>query len=331
MMLSIRFGCLAALLLSALTACAANPPAAAPAATSAPADERADPTPTDPEIVSLAPLRALLMTGEDRAGLYYSLVTKATFAIEPNGELRFLAAGEALLDASSAGDGLSVACEDFGAVANQRTTWFPYTGVFVRGGSLREARTAQTALKPRPLSPDDGGGFIYAGADARTTEYFYAPCVGAYRVDAGWRFDDYLPLDATLRLRAKDGRAIELQPPRPFAPFVLLRYRSGALIPLPMRVVLATVDLIEKRVVLQYQTTFATLPAIRKAELRLIAPDGAPGEDESAARHAERTQATLADLAACAPPRELAIEPCADATRRPDPRIFLGAPERERR
>jgi hypothetical protein len=327
-MLTIRHRRFAPPLLCALAACASSPPPATPAA----AGERTDPAPTapapaDPEIASLAPLRTLLMTGEDRAGLYYSLVTKASFAIEPDGRLKFLAAGEPLIDASTAGDGLSVDCEEFGAVANQRTTWFPYTGVFVRGGSLLEARTAAGVRKPLALSADAGGGMIHAGPDARATEYFYAPCVGAHRVATGWRLDDYLPADAALRLRSKDGRAIELQPPRPFVPFALLRYESGALVPLPMRIVLATVDLVEKRVVLQYQTTFATLPPLRRVELRLIAPDGAPGEQESAARYAERTQATLADLAACAPPREMAIEPCADATRRPDARIFFGAPD----
>lgn len=312
----------APLLVLAFAACTTNPPSA-PSTPPAPTVQQADPTATDPEIASLAPLRTLLMTGEDRAGLYYSLVTKATFAIRPDGRLKFLEAGEALIDSGTAGEGLSVECEDFGAVANQRTTWFPYTGVFVRGGSLLDARTVKNVLKPQQLSADASGGVIYVGPDARAPEYFYAPCVGAHRVEAGWRLDDYLPADAALRLRSKEGRAIELQPPRPFAPFVLLRYQSGAMIPLPMRIVLATVDLIEQRVVVQYQTTFATVPPLRKIELRLIVPDGAPGENESAASYAERTQATLADLAACAPPRELAIEPCADATRRPDRRIFF--------
>ncbi|MFX5611548.1 hypothetical protein ABTD85_24235, partial [Acinetobacter baumannii] len=60
-------------------------------------------------------------------------------------------------------------------------------------------------------------------------------------------------------------------------------------------------------------------------------PGSRPSEGETAARHAERTQAQLRDLARCAPPRGHAIAPCANPQRTPDPLIFYSSQElRER-
>jgi hypothetical protein len=224
-------------------------------------------------------------------------------------------------------ENMSTQCKPYGAVANQRTTWFPYTGVFVRGGTLAGARAGNQALATKVLTEHEGAQMLYSGKDADATEYYYAPCVGAQRVARGWRLDRYLPDGGQLRVRADNGRILNLQVPKPFAPFVLVRYQSGAMIPVPMRTVLATVDLAERRVVLQFQGTYAVEPAIRKMELRLIVPGSRPSEGETAARHAERTQAQLRDLAACAPPRGHAIEPCANPQRKPDPLIFYSSQE----
>jgi hypothetical protein len=140
---------------------------------------------------------------------------------------------------------------------------------------------------------------------------------------SGWRSDRYVPGDAFLRVRGDGGRVGELQLPQRFVPYVLLRYQSGAMIPVPMRIVLVTIDLTSRRVVLQYQSTFAVAPPIRKIELRLSAGDSKRPSGESVSRFEERTQATLADLAACSPPQRHAVEACATPLRRPNPLIFF--------
>ena len=291
----------------------------------------------DPEVANLTPLPSLLLIGEDQAGRYYSMVAKATFTIEADGRLRLAdqgagQGGEPMApEADMQDENMSTQCKPYGAVANQRTTWFPYTGVFVHGGALAGVRAGNQALGTKVLTEHEGAQMLYAGKDADATEYYYAPCVGAQRVSRGWRLDRYLPDGGQLRVRADNGRILNLQVPKPFAPFVLVRYQSGAMIPVPMRAVLATVDLAERRVVLQFQGTYAVEPAIRKMELRLIVPGSRPSEGETAARHAERTQAQLRDLARCAPPKGHAIEPCANPQRRPDPLIFYPSQElRER-
>jgi hypothetical protein len=286
------------------------------------ADETSSIAPTTPRVVNMTPFPSLLLIGDDAAGHYYSLVTKATFSIREDGALQLLSTGEALVtqdpDPKNERD-----CEATGAAINQITTWFPYTGIFVDGGKLEKVKTTSGAKMPLRALVDDGSGVMqYRGPRARKPEYYYAPCIGERRVNAGWRLDDYLPLDARIYVTPINGNPIGLTPPQPFVPFVLLRYHSGAMIPVPMRIVLATIDLLENRVVLQYQSTFATTPALRKIELRGIWSEGKPSSGETAKRYAQRTQATLDDLAQCAPPRDLAIEPCATASRHPNPLIF---------
>jgi hypothetical protein len=80
----------------------------------------------DAALRNLTPLPSLLFTGSDQSGDYYSLGTKATFAIGANGQLRLLETTEsepmpAANDLS--GEVLSYDCHIFGAVANQQTTW----------------------------------------------------------------------------------------------------------------------------------------------------------------------------------------------------------------
>ena len=142
------------------------------------------------------------------------------------------------------------------------------------------------------------------------------------RVEAGQRLDGYLAGSDRLVLRDTSNRTVSVVLPQPFAPFVLERYESGERVPVPMRIVLATVDLVERRLVLQLQATLPQVPAIRVLEVRAVLADGSPGEGESLQRYTERTRATLDDLARCAAPVEQAIEPCADPARAVDPRIF---------
>jgi hypothetical protein len=334
----------------ALTACvsvpsrqAAEPSQAAanqPDTQAAPAAAAAASAQADPEVANLTPLPSLLLIGEDDAGRYYSMVAKASFAIEADGRLRLIDHGEGSAmepmapEADMQDENMSTQCKPYGAVANQRTTWFPYTGVFVHGGTLLGARAPGQALALKPLTEHEGAQMMYTGKDADATEYYWAPCVGARQVASGWRLDGYLGDGGQLRVRGdrlRKGRTLDLKLPQPFAPFVLVRYRSGAMIPVPMRTVLATVDLAAQRVVLQFQSTYAVEPAIRKMELRLIVPGSRPSEGETAARLAERTQAQLRDLAGCAAPRGQAIEPCADPRRMPDPLIFWSSEELRKR
>jgi hypothetical protein len=284
----------------------------------------------EPEVANLTPLASQLFTGHDQAGAYYSLDAKATFAIDAPGKLRLLdlRSGEPVPGAADMqGETMSTACKPFGAVANQRTTWFPYTGVFVRGGTLAAVSSRGGNIGIKSLSARNDGAMIYTGHDADETEFFYAPCVGAQRVTHGWRTQRYIPDGALLRVRTDAGTRVDLQLPQRFVPYVLLRYRSGAVIPVPTRMVLATVDLSSRRVVLQYQSTFAAAVPIRKIEMRLITPGGLPSSGETAARYQERTQAMLQDLAACPPPHAHAIEACATPTRMPNPLIYYSSAE----
>lgn len=289
---------------------------------SAPSAEPPPAAPADPQMVNLTSLPSLLLTGDDAAGHYFSLVAKATFSIREDGTLRLLGDGEGLVDKDPEPSEYRK-CDINGAPINQITTWFPYTGVLIEGGKLEEVRSSSgKKVALRTLTDDGNGAMEYRGPQARAPEYYYAPCVGVHRVSAGWRLDDYLPSDARLFVKPMSGARLALMTPQPFVPYVLLRYVSGAMIPTPMRIVLVTVDLPARRVVLQYQTTFATMPALRKIELRGVLPGGKPDSDETAERYAQRTRATLDDLAHCAPPRVLAIEPCANASRIPNLAIF---------
>ncbi|TLY49646.1 MAG: hypothetical protein E6K53_13030 [Gammaproteobacteria bacterium] len=278
--------------------------------------------PAAPQVVNLTPFPVLLLTGDDAAGHYYSLVAKATFSIREDGALQLLGDGERVIDRDP-DPSKEHDCESSGAAINQITTWFPYTGFLIEGGKLEEVKTSSGKKMPlRSLTDDGSGAMQYRGPQVRTPEYYYAPCVGVHHVSTGWRLDDYLPSNARIRIKPASGAPLDLTLPQPFVPFVLLRYVSGAMIPTPMRVVLVTVDLPQRRVVLQYQGTFATIPALRKVEFRGIFPGGKPASDETAERYEQRTQATLDDLAQCAPPRVLAIEPCANASRIPNLAIF---------
>ena len=279
------------------------------------------------EFVSHGPLNAFLLTAEDAAGAYYSVVAKASFTIGADGALSLIESGGEPTIGIDTDNATDFDCTAHGGGYNQRTAWFPYTALFVHGGSLEKVTTAKGATQiQRVLSLDSDGSVVYRGADARATEYSFVPCAGAQRAEPGVRLDTYLGADDRLMLRKANGQRLRLRLPQPFAPFVLARYEDGAMIPVPMRIVIASVDLAERRVVLQLQTTIAMSPPIRQLELRAVLPQGEPGEGESPERYRERTSVLLADLATCAPPLAQAIEPCANSSRRPDPRIFRDGP-----
>ncbi|RYD16852.1 MAG: hypothetical protein EOP90_02460 [Lysobacteraceae bacterium] len=279
------------------------------------------------ELIVHAPFPSFMMTANDQAGDYYSVVSKVTWSIAADGSLRLIGDGAEPVIGGNDETG-DFDCGTHGGGFNQRTAWFPSTALFVHGGTLLGVSPAQgpkPVLRTLSVEPEDGS-MIYRGDSARTPEYSYIPCVGATRVDRGHRLDGYLAGNDRLLLQDAAGRAMTIALPQPFAPFVLARYRDGALIPVPMRIVVAGVDVPARRVVVQLQATLGQSPAIRVLEVRAVLPDGAPGEGEALARYAERTRALLADLAQCRAPVEQAIEPCADPTRAPDP-LIIASPD----
>lgn len=270
------------------------------------------------------PYRAYMMTAEDAAGAYYSVGAKLTFSLESDGTL-VPELGDAEPTITGATDeSTDFECLEHGGGYNQRTAWFPYTAMFVRGGTLERVRSAEGGVrKLRAMSKEEDGSVKYMGDSARAIEYSFVPCVGRHRVDPGLRLDSYMDGSDRLLLRLDNGKQMNLRLPQPFVPFVLARYQNGAMIPVPVRIVLASIDLVDRRVVLQLQSTVAMSPPVRKLELRAVMKDTEPAADETAARFRERTRAVLDDLARCARPVDQAIEPCADPTRKPDMRIFL--------
>ncbi|KEH10170.1 hypothetical protein GY14_07835 [Delftia tsuruhatensis] len=83
---------------------------------------------------------------------------------------------------------MSTECKPYGAVANQRTTWFPYTGVFVRGGTLVGAQADGADAAIKTLTEHEGAQMLYTGKDADPTEYYYAPvwARSAWPPAGGW-------------------------------------------------------------------------------------------------------------------------------------------------
>ena len=159
-----------------------------------PAQAPADTPRAEPEVANLTPLPSLLLIGEDTAGRYYSMVAKATFTIEADGRLTLAdqgggQGGEPVAPHADMQDqSMSTECKPYGAVANQRTTWFPYTGVFVRGGTLVGAQADGADAAIKTLTEHEGAQMLYTGKDADPTEYYYAPCVArsAWPLAGGW-------------------------------------------------------------------------------------------------------------------------------------------------
>lgn len=309
---------LAALLLNACATSPVEPPEAAPSA--------APPQPAGPEVVNFTPMPAVLLTCDGACSAaagqdYYTWNAKLSFDIDARGQLAVSQQQEGALSASD-DPAQDKVCGDKGSTGNLRNTWFPTTGIFVQGGALSSVRSAERKrLKLTPLSVIEGGEMMVVGAGAREVEWSYMPCVGAQRVDKGHRLDGFLPPGAVLAIKPKKGAAMSLSLPSPTEPFVLLRYESGEMIPVPMRPVIVTVDVIQRRMVVHYQTTFPVAPALRKIELRAVIAGQKAGEGESQAAFRQRTAATLDDLWRCPVPIK-PVEACATPARRPDPRIF---------
>jgi len=310
---------------------APQPTAAAPSAAvarAAPVEEApvaSEALATAPEQRNYTGAPVLLLTGQDQWGEYFSAGLKLTYSYDASGKLTRAAEQEPVIDGNTL-ESLDTACAAHGAGMNQRTTWFPDTGVFVRGGTLRAIRAPMGANATRtmqliPLSVAESVYMMATGRDARKLEMAYVPCVGEHRVSVGQRTAQFVPLGATLDITEAAGKRLQLTLPTALTPFVLLRYRSGALIPSPMRIALITVDTQRKRVVLQFQSTAMVKPPIRVIEWRALSDGDQPADGESLERYRERRDTTAADLAKCPVPFH-PPEPCASETRQPDRRIF---------
>lgn len=314
---------ISALLTAALLSACASAPTAPQTEEAAPAEA---PQPQRPEQVNYTPFPATMIACNEKCSkqpeqAYFAWNVKLSFDIDRRGRLSVSDRQEPALDENDDPAQYRV-CGEKGGNGNMCNSWFPYTGIFVHGGKLLSVRDGnRKRLTLTALTPNDDGDLMVIGKAARNPEWAYVPCVGAHRVKTGFRLDGFMPTDATLTVKSDKGRQTQIRLPSPTEPYVLLRYESGAMIPVPMRPVMITIDLAANRLVAFFQSTFAMEPPLRKMELRAVLPDQKPGEGETAARFKERTQAVLDDLQRCAIPLS-PIEPCANPERRPDRRIF---------
>jgi hypothetical protein len=300
-------------------------PLAVPAATAPASNDTAF---VMPEFKNHTPFPTMMMTAADQWGEYFSAGIKLSY--------RFDASGQMQIDSVNSEDSIDendhvqndTNCTAKGGGLNQRTAWFPDTGIFVRGGKLTALKNANAAsMSVLSLRVVDYGLMQLAGGQARTVEMAYVPCVGKHRVAAGQRTVGFLGAGATLDIQPQTGKKLSLKIPALPQPFLMLRFREGAIIPAPMRIVLLTVDMQEKRVVMQFQSTIPINPALRKLEWMALMPDEKPDPGESIERSQERTSAIAGDLAACPLPLR-PMEPCASPRRSPDPRIYFASTKR---
>lgn len=251
----------------------------------------------------------------------YSYISKVTFDIFPDGSLRRSEQQQELFDIGEYVEDPK-ACTARGAEYNQATAWFPHTGFAVYGGKLVDVIQADgVRSRLRKLTLDMHGLLRYRELDAARIEFVYAPCVGSKRVTEGTRLDGYWPRNAKLFLEKESGDILELALPDPMEPFLMLRYTSGAVIPVPMRPVYVSIDLQTKELVVQYQTTFSRKYSLSKIDQRAINTEGSKSENESEEVYRIRTSAMLNELWSCPAPTSPG-EVCATPLRKPDPLIF---------
>lgn len=270
-----------------------------------------------PEVLLVCDGTCSAGTGSD----YYTLSTKLSFDIDRMGGLTISGRSEPSMTLEDDPSQDRV-CSEKGGAGNQRSTWYPDTAIFVRGGYLVSVRNAdKKRQKLFRLSETDRGDMKFTGKKARDTESAFVPCVGPHRVNTGFRLDGFLPQDAVMAVRTRQRRLMRISLPDPTEPYLVMHYLSGAVIPVPLRPVVVTIDIAEQRLVVYYQSTFGVDPLLSKIELRSILPYQTPSEGESDAQFSERTHALLTDLRTCAIPTK-PVEACATPERQPNPRIF---------
>lgn len=266
--------------------------------------------PKPPRVVNPTPFPNLTLTGIDKYGEYTSLALKISYQIGPDGSWVPAAVQEPMLNQSHdvAND---FRCMPYGGGYNQRTVWFPDTGLFVRGARVTALTDAQGAARPlMPLQESDNGTVAAAGQGARAEEYAYLPCVGAERVDGGQRSTGYVkPGDRlVLRTGGRGGREATVTLPKDLRPYVVLDFAGRATRGYaPANLVLLTIDWPRRRAVAQYQVTVPMLPQVTTAAWRLTLPARGANRDPDVVKLNSEIERYLATCPTSGKP----MDPCA--------------------
>ena len=268
-----------------LTACASGP------------QSSGDQTPASvrpPQVQNLTPFPHLTLAGVDQFGEYTSLALKISYALLPDGQLLPLRGEQEPMVDEHTPIEHNFECKSHGARFNQVTTWYPDTGLFVRGaqlaGVLDRAGQARSLLE---LHKREHGLMGEIGSHPQSLVYTYVPCVGEHRVEQGVRTEGYLAPGDRLQLQTDGGAELSVVLPDYPRPVVWLDFadRSARAIA-PAELVLLTVDVPRQRVVAQYQLTVAMRPPVREATWSVVLPSAALTD------HPEHQQinAAVADL-----------------------------------
>ena len=299
----------AALIAGCATPAGGSADAGAPQLAGAPARTPQEPRP--PKVVNHTPFDHLTLAGVDKFGEYTSLALKITYTIQADGSLRPTTKDQEVFIDEHTPHADDYDCRPHGGGFNQRTTWFPDTGLFVAGGSLTALR--DSAGQPRPLlglTKGDRGIMGFTGPNARTSEYVYVPCVGAQRARAGFRTMGYVMPGDRLQLQPASANAkpVTLTIPAYPRPYVALEFadRQARAIA-PANLVLLTVDLPRRRVVAQYQVTVAMQPQVSLADWLAMLPTQALPQDKPEMRAINDAAALYIDT--CEPPNK-PMDPC---------------------
>ncbi|WP_424459658.1 hypothetical protein [Ottowia sp.] len=284
-----------------------------------------------PRVLNGTPFPHVTLTGVDQFGEYFSMGLKISYDIDAQGRLEPAerAEHEPMID----GDTPTAdehKCTDAGGPFNQLTTWFPDTGIFVAGATLRSLRSAQGETRPLlSIAKTDHGLMAVAGKDARAIEYAYSPCVGSKRVAAGHRTVAFVEPGDKLGIvpsgSGARGRTVTLTMPEHPRPYVVLDFARGGMRAIaPARLVVLAIDWPRRRAVAQYQVTAALSPRVASAFWSATLPPDLAGEHISASK-AAFNQAAISYLKSCPAPRK-PMDPCAnphgplpDALQRPLP------------
>lgn len=264
-------------------------------------------------IVNNTPLPHVTLTGIDKFGEYTSLLLKMTWVFDERGRMRLEESAQEPTIGQHTPTDQETACLPHGAAFNQRTTWFPDTGLFLSG--VRWVGIAAAGGQPRPLvalSEGDGGTMSVAGPQAREIEYGYVPCVGERRVREGHRTVGYVAPGDWLEVQPTGAKGtLRLQIPPDPMPYVILRFagRPTQQALVPGRIVLLTLDVARRRLVLQYQATAALRPQVAQATWDVTLPRQILARLEE--KDARRQRAVKEYLAACIAPNK-PMDPCAN-------------------
>jgi hypothetical protein len=106
-----------------------------------------------------------------------------------------------------------------------------------------------------------------------------------------------------------------------FAPFVLPRYESGAMMPTPLRADTIVIDLDSRRMSVIYRSTLPAEPPLRKIEFRLITDPIEPWANHTLAATRAKFMSQQRYLLSCPVPKT-PIEECALPGRRVAPEFF---------